>query len=216
MASGWPRDVRVATPVAWAPAVGALPLHPGRAAVVWPVPLRTPDVDHRLTVDQARARDVAPPSLKPSGMCRQTPRREFHARVARHCDSPHPSGFGDRRRRRRGDSGAATGRARETRWSADGGPVVDGRGRVGPLARPVWRPRYSAAFACSLLLYPQPHRRALRCTYPEEGLGAYPVPLPCPSGAGLPFPPVAVLTATREAVLPCPWLHRCWSKPVST
>src|SRR5439155_4258240 len=59
---------------------------------------------------------------------------------------------------------------------------------------------YSGAFAYSLFPYPLSHRSALRPAYPEGGRGAYPVPLPCPSGLGLPFPPGALATATRDAV----------------
>jgi hypothetical protein len=76
---------------------------------------------------------------------------------------------------------------------------------VSPLSREVMLHKlnlcpldYRAAFACSILPSPQPHRLALRFAFPHETtdvsegeLRVYHVPSECQSGLGLASPPVA-------------------------
>jgi hypothetical protein len=76
---------------------------------------------------------------------------------------------------------------------------------VSPLSREVISPKlnlypldYRAAFAFSILLYPQPRGLALRLAFPqarvisrEGGLRAYHVSCECQSGLGLASPPMA-------------------------
>ena len=76
---------------------------------------------------------------------------------------------------------------------------------VSPLSREVMLPRldlypldYRAAFACSILPYPQPLGLALRFAFPPRKLSlslgelrAYHVSRECQSGLGLASPPVA-------------------------
>jgi hypothetical protein len=59
-------------------------------------------------------------------------------------------------------------------------------GRLNP-----YPPYYQAAFAFSIILYPQSHRLALRPTFPEGRLWAYHVSFAYPRGLGLASLPVA-------------------------
>jgi hypothetical protein len=65
--------------------------------------------------------------------------------------------------------------------------------------------RYRPAFACSRILYPQPHRRALRRAFPRGGeLRAYHVPHRYPGGLGRASRPVARHLRQGNAEAPAP------------